>query len=54
MLNCQARNDGAVPRIRVARRIRFMIIEEQLADAAVRVSADRAGVAQAAAFELEG
>ena len=52
-LNCDADHDGAVARIRVSRRIEFVVAQEDFANPAVRIPADRAGVTQAGDFELE-
>ncbi len=53
ILKREATNNRRITRVRVGRRIRFVVVEKYLAYAAVRISPDRAGVIQPSAFELK-
>jgi hypothetical protein len=52
-LERNATHDSAVTRVRVSRRVGFVIVQENLTDPAIRKSPDRRGVPQAGNLELE-
>src|SRR5205807_6271314 len=54
VLNREREHDRAVPGVRVCLRVGFMIIQEQLAYAAIREPADRRGISEATNLDVEG